>query len=167
MKDRRRVRRRSIPYVRSAVLEVGSRAHIAAVTDLSPEGAFLTTRVPLGANDKVRLKIVLPRDGREVAIAGQVVWRSERFDAATGRPAGVAVRFLGADAATIRRVEEFSAEGFLPGPGPTPSEHFEYRVIEREILDAEELNRLGRDGWMLVTALTSAPGIRLVLMRRL
>jgi PilZ domain len=165
--DRRSGRRRSIPFVRSAVLEVGERNHIVALTDLGPQGAFLSTRLPLDPSVPLCLRLVLPRDGREVAIACQLVWRSERFDAATGRPAGIAVRFLGLDASVIRRVEEFAMEGFLPSSEPIPAEHFEYRVLERPTLSVEELNRQGLDGWELTAALPAAEGVRLIFLRRL
>ena len=167
MNDRRRGRRRSIPFVRSAVLEVGARNHIVALTDLGPEGAFLSTRISFDSSLPLSLKLVLPRDGREVSIPCKVVWRSERFEAATGRPAGIAVRFLGLDASVIRRVEEFSMEGFLPASDPIPSEHFEYRILERPALSGEDLNRLGLDGWELAAALPSNGGVQLIFLRRL
>ena len=167
MNDRRRGRRRSIPFVRSAVLEVGTRNHIVALTDLGPEGAFLSTRIPFDADLPLRLKLVLPRDGREVSIPCKVVWRSERFDAATGRPAGIAVRFLGLDASVIRRVEGFAMEGFLPASEPIPTEHFEYRILDQPSVSIEDLSRLGLDGWELAAALPSNGGVRLVFLRRL
>lgn len=167
MNERRRSRRRSIPFVRSAVLEVDGRSHIVALLDLSPEGAFLSTRTAIDPKQSLCLRIVLPRRGREVALPCELVWRSDRFDPASGRPAGVAVRFHGLDAAVIRRVEEFALEGFLPVPEPVPAAHYEYRVLERKDVDVEELNRLGRDGWKLASALPSASGLRLVLLRRL
>lgn len=167
MNDRRRGRRRSIPFVRSAVLEVGGRNHIVALTDLGPEGAFLSTRIALDAGLPLRVKLVLPRDGREVSIPCKVVWRSDRFDAATGRPAGIAVRFLRMDASIVRRVEEFSMEGFLPSSEPIPTEHFEYRILERPALGGEDLNRMGLDGWELAAALPADGGVRLIFLRRL
>ena len=45
--DRRRVRRRTLPFLRSAVLELPEQSHIVVLADLSVEGAFLTTRVPV------------------------------------------------------------------------------------------------------------------------
>lgn len=167
MTDRRRSRRRSIPFIRSAVLEVGGRSHIVAVLDLSPEGAFLSTRTAVDPKQDLRLRIVLPRHGHEVVLPCELVWRSERFDAASGRPAGVAVRFHGLDAAVIRHVEEFALEGFLPAPEPVPAAHYEYRVLDRNVVDVEELNHLGRDGWKLASALPSPSGVRLILLRRL
>lgn len=166
-RDRRRALRRSIPYVRSAVLEVDRDSHIVTVADLGPEGAFLATRLPVAPQQTLRLRMILPRDGHQVVIPCQLVWRSERFDPAAGRPAGLAVRFQGLDAGAVRRVEEFAAEGFLPSPKPAPREHFEYRVVERHDLDAAELNALGIDGWAVTAVVPSPSGVRIVLMRRL
>jgi hypothetical protein len=165
--DRRRGRRRSIPFVRSAVLETGGRNHIVALIDLGPDGAFLSTRIPLDASLPMRLRLVLPRDGREVSIPCKVVWRSEKFEASTGRPAGIAVRFLGLDASIVRRVEEFSMEGFLPSADPIPTEHLEYRILEQPALNVAELNRMGLDGWELAAALPADGGVRLIFLRRL
>jgi hypothetical protein len=163
--ERRRARRRSLPYVRSAVLEVAGRKHVVAVADLSPEGAFLACGADIELGAAIVLRMVLPRDGREVTLPCRVARRVEH--PAQGQKAGLAVRFVNLEAAVIRRIEEFSMEGFLPAPEPTPSEHFEYRMLERRELDVQELNSLGLDGWLLVTTLPSAEGLRLVLMRRL
>jgi len=165
--DRRHARRRRLPFVRSAVLEVDGRTHVVALLDLSPEGAFLSTRLAVDPAQKMQLKLVLPRDGREVSMPCRLDWRSERLDAATGRPAGLAIGFSGLDASVIRRIEEFAMEGFLPAPEPPPSSHYEYRVLDRPAVDVEELNRLGLDGWRLTTTLPSPGGLRLVLVRRL
>jgi len=162
--DRRRARRRSLPFVRSAVLEVSGRKHVVAVADLSPEGAFLTSTAQIEPGTALVLRMVLPRDGREVALPCRAV-RSDR--PAPGQKAGVAVRFVNLEAAVIRRIEEFSMEGFLPATEPTPAEHYEYRLLERRELDIEELNHLGLDGWLLVATLATAEGLRLVLVRRL
>lgn len=165
--ERRRTRRRRMPFVRSAILEVGERSHLVLVTDLSPEGAFLSTRVPFDAKQAATLKLVVPRDGRILALACQLVRQSDAFDPTSGLPAGMAVRFKGLDAAASRRIEEFALEGFLPSVEPTPQDHFQYRVLERFTVDVEELNSLGLDGWQLAAALTSAKGIQFVLLRRL
>lgn len=165
--ERRRTRRRRMPFVRSAILEAGERSHLVIVTDLSPEGAFLATRVPVDSAQAATLRLVVPRDGRVVAFPCQVVRQSDAFDPASGLPAGMAVKFKGLDAAAVRRIEEFAMEGFLPSVDPTPQDHFEYRVLERFTLDAAELNSLGLDGWQLSAALPSTKGVQLVLMRRL
>ena len=165
MSERRRTRRRSLPFVRSAILEVGRSSHIVAVADLSPEGAFLITRVTVDRDQPLVLRFVVPRDGRVVAVPCQFVRQAEA--SGTGRPPGIAVRLKGLNAAAIHRIEEFAMEGFLPSPEPTPQEHFEYRLLEDSALDNAELNRLGLDGWQLVAALPSPRGVQLVLLRRL
>lgn len=167
MTDRRRSRRRRMPFVRSAILESGTTSHIVVVSDLSPEGAFLATRVPIEKPKSVTLRVVVPRDGRVLSLRCLVVRRSEVFDAATGCPAGIAVRFESLDAATARRLTEFANESFLASSEPTPLQHIEYRVVERTTLAADELNRLGLDGWQLAAAVPCAAGVRLVLSRRL
>ena len=165
--DRRKTRRRNLPFVRSAVLEVRGRNHIVAVQDLSADGAFLSTRLPMQDGERVRLRTVLPRDGREVTLPCQVVWTSEKLDAPSGRPAGVAVRFVGLDPTIQRRLAEFSEEGFAPGPEPSPLEHYEYRVLDVPEIIVDELNQIGLDGWRLTSALPAPGGFRLILLRRL
>ena len=167
MKDRRRSRRRMLPFVRSAVLEIDGRNHIVAVMDLGPEGAFLSTRTDVPEDRPLRLKIVIPRDGREVLIPCRLVWKSDPLDVAAGRPPGVAVRFQGLSAAAVRRIEEFASEGFLPSTDTVPTDHYEYRVLDRAELDLTELNKLGIDGWRLASALPIAAGLRLIFSRRL
>ncbi|MFI5183609.1 MAG: PilZ domain-containing protein [Vicinamibacteria bacterium] len=167
MNDRRLSRRRRLPFVRSGVLESAGRNHIVQVADLCPEGAFLSTRLAVEVGEKAVLRMVLPRDGREVPLPCQIVWRSEGAEARGHATAGLAVRFQGLDAAVARRVEEFAAEGLRPDPDPAPSERFEYRVIEVAELDEAELARLGLDGWRLSSALPAAQGLRLILLRRL
>jgi Tfp pilus assembly protein PilZ len=165
--DRRKGRRRSLPYVRSAVLEMRGRSHIVAVQDLSAEGAFLSTRLAVEAGERVRLRTVLPRDGREVTIPCQVVWTSDKLDAPSGRPAGIAVRFVGLDPVVQRRLEEFAEEGLVPGNGDVAASRYEYRVLEWPDLNIDELNQLGLDGWRLTSTLPAPSGLRLVLVRRL
>jgi hypothetical protein len=165
--DRRKARRRNLPFLRSAVLEAGGRKHIVSLTDLSPEGAFLSTRVPVAAEEELRLHVVLPRDGREVVLPCHAVRATGRFDPGSGRPAGLAVRFRELEEGVARRVEEFAMEGFRPATEPIPLEHVEYRILERPGLDAAELNRLGLDGWRLTVALPIPQGLRLVLVRSL
>ena len=165
--ERRRSRRRQLPFLRSAVLEVEGRSHIVAVADLGPDGAFLSTKVEVRPETLARLRVVIPRDGREAVLPCRVVWRSDRFDAQSGRPAGVAVRFEELTEPVARRIQEFAAQGFLPDGEPPPPDHFEYRLVESKTVEPEELNRLGRDGWALVTVLPEESGYRLVFLRRL
>ncbi|MBN2369539.1 MAG: PilZ domain-containing protein [Vicinamibacteria bacterium] len=166
MTDRRHTRRRTMSNVRSGVLSVGSRKHIVAVVDLSPEGAFLTTRAEVSAADEMTLELMLPRRSRVVRLPCRLVWRSERFDATTGHPAGIAVRFEPLDAETNRHIEEFARTGFRLSEQPATS-RYEYIIIERKDVDVDELNQLGREGWALVATPLSRRGMRLVLMRPL
>jgi PilZ domain len=165
--DRRSTRRRSLPFIRSAVLEVGDRSHVVVVTDLSADGAFLSTRIALDPSDPLRLKVILPRDGREVVIPCRLVWRSERFDPDRGRAAGIAVRFGELEEPARRLLDAYSREGLVPQADPAPADRFEYRTLERPTLDVEELNRLGLDGWELAAAWLEGEGVRLVLLRQL
>jgi hypothetical protein len=165
--ERRRSRRRRIPFVKSAVLEANGRSHIVALLDLGPEGAFVATRMACEPGQRLALRLVLPRHGGQERLPCRVVWRSDGLDGADPRPAGLAVRFMGLPAAVIRQVEEFSMEGFLPSPHPRPVEHYEYRLLERPQVDVDELNRLGRDGWRLASAVPRAESVQLVLSRRL
>ncbi len=163
--ERRKARRRSMPYVRGGVLELDGRQHIVVVSDLGPDGAYLATRLDVEPDKPLRLKMVLPRDGREVVLPCRVVRRNDRA-ANADRPRGIAVRFEGLEAGVLRQVEEFAMDGFLPSTQTTPHAHFEYRILDRPKLDGEELNRLGLDGWVLAAALNSGKGVELVLLRR-
>jgi hypothetical protein len=167
--ERRRYRRRTLPFLRGAVLQVGTETHIVILADLSVEGAFITTRAPfeIPTGQTLHLRIVAPRHSREVSIPCQLVWHNERFEAASGRPAGMAVRFQEVDPELYRWIEEFALEGFRPSAAPTPVEHYEHRIIERATVEVQELNRFGRDGWQLVTMFPTATGFKLVLVRRI
>jgi hypothetical protein len=163
--DRRRARRRSLPFVRSAVLDVGGRRHVVAVSDLGTDGAFLSSGADVAAGEALVLRMVLPRDGREVALPCRAVRRVHK--PGPNQKSGIAVRFVGLDPPVLRRIEEFAMEGFLPAAEPTPAAHYEYRVLERSELDIQELDRLGLDGWLLVTALPAGQGYKLIFQRRL
>jgi Tfp pilus assembly protein PilZ len=165
--DRRQVRRRRIPFVRSAVLEWAGRAHIVALADLGPEGAFLSTRSPFPVGESALLKLVLPRQGQEVTIACEIVRSSDRFDPASGQPAGVAVRFRSLKGEVLRKIEGFAREGFVPDPDPPPAERYEYRLLDRPAVDPVELNRLGLDGWALASVAPRPAGVQLILFRLL
>jgi len=165
--DRRSTRRRILPFVRSAVLEAAGRNHVVVVTDLSADGAFLSTRIALDPSQSLRLKVILPRDGREVVIPCRLVWRSERFDPDTGRAAGIAVRFEELEEPARKLLDSFSREGFVPQSDPAPADRFEYRLLERPKIDAEELSRLGLDGWELAAVTADGGQVQLVLMRRI
>jgi hypothetical protein len=165
LSDRRRTRRRSLPFVRSAVLDVGGRKHVVAVSDLGADGAFLSSGAEVAAGEALVLRMVLPRDGREVALPCRAVRRVQK--PGPNQKSGIAVRFVGLDPPIMRRIEEFAMEGFLPSAEPTPAAHYEYRVLERRDIDVHELNRLGLDGWLLVTSLPAGHGLKLIFQRRL
>jgi hypothetical protein len=165
--ERRQTRRRTIPFLRGGVLRVAGREHIVTIVDLSPEGAFLGTRVDIPPDQPLSLKTVLPRSGRQVVLPCELVWSNSRFDPTTGRPAGMAVRFTHDDPVIRGHLEIFSEEGPFPSPTTVATDRHEYRLIEVAEILADELNRLGRDGWMLAAALPQPQGWRLVLMRRL
>jgi hypothetical protein len=144
---------------------MSGRSHIVALADLGREGAFLSTRTSFPTGARAVLKLVLPRRGQEVTIACEIVRSAARFDAASGQPAGVAVRFEDLEPAVLRRIEQFAREGFVPDPDPAPAERYEYRLVERSEVDPHELSRLGLDGWALATVVPRPGGVQLVLYR--
>jgi hypothetical protein len=163
--ERRGSRRRSLPYVRSAVLDLAGRSHIVALADLSPEGAFLRTQLRPPPGTPALLRLILPTEGREVALPCDVVRRGDAGEAGT-RARGLAIRFRGLEPAARDGVRAFSFAARRPRRQPS-DERWEYRVLERAALDPEEMNRLGLDGWRLAAVLPRADGLRLVLQRRL
>jgi Tfp pilus assembly protein PilZ len=165
LNERRRSQRRRLAFLRSGVLEVDGRSHIVSVTDIAPEGAFLTTRVPVTSGKQLVLKMILPRDSHPVSLPCQVVWRNEA--GGRGSRSGVAVRFEDLDEPVLRRVEEFAAETARTGSSSRQADQFEYRVMDVAGVDVAELNGVGVDGWQLASALPSGRGLRLVLCRRL
>ena len=165
MTERRRGRRRRMPFVRSAVLEVEGRAHVVALVDLGREGAYLSTKAGFRAGSPALLKLVPPRHGQEVTISCEIVRGTERSDTASGRPGGVAVRFNELEVPVLRMIEEFAHQGFLPSADPPPLERYEYRILERRELDAGELNLLGMDGWALAAVLPRPNGAVVILYR--
>ncbi len=165
MRERRQCRRRVLPFVRSAVLELEGKNHIVAVADISSTGAFLSTSLEANANRLLRLKVILPGETRDVQIDCRVVRRSETPDVETGRPPGLAIRFEGLEPAIRRRLEEFTAESPV-GRRPAPEEKFEYKLLERQEVEIGELNDLGHDGWRMAAALPTVSGVRMIFVRR-
>jgi hypothetical protein len=167
MSERRQSRRRTVPFLRGGVLRVAGREHIVTIVDLSPEGAFLATRIDVPTGQPLSLKTILPGSGSQVTLPCELVWSNAQFEPRTGRPAGMAVRFLHDDPAVRGHLAVFSETGPFPSPSATALDRYEYRLIEVGDVDALELNRLGRDGWMLSEVLPQGTTSRLILMRRL
>ncbi|MCU0241620.1 MAG: NUDIX domain-containing protein [Vicinamibacteria bacterium] len=166
LNDRRAIRRRSLPFVRSGVLETKDQSHIVAVLDISTQGAFLSTRTAIETEGPLHLMMVLPRGGHTVRLPCRLVRRSERFDARSGQPAGLAISFEKLDAEIQRQVAAFSEEGPFDSEPPA-LDTIEYRLLQCADIDIEELNRFGHDGWTLASTLADEKGYRLILYRRL
>lgn len=162
MTERRASPRRTLPYVRSGVLQVDERDHIVAITDLSAEGAFLSTRIEISPGAALQLRMIMPNAVREIAVDCELVWRSERFDPETGRPAGLAMRFRGVQGEVRDLLDAYTSRVFHPDV----PERVEYRILERETVDPGELRLLGQEGWELATTLPSTSGLRLIFLRR-
>jgi hypothetical protein len=166
MMERRITGRRSLPFVKSAVLQLAEREHIITVFDLSPEGAYLATRLAVAPGTQMTLRIVPPRAGQTVSVPCRLVWRNERADPATGRPAGLAIRFEKLSAEVRKMLESYAVRG-LPGKERVAKrERFEYRLLDSPGLDVKDLNALGDEGWRLATVLEGAKVRRLLLMRK-
>jgi hypothetical protein len=164
MSERRKSSRRKLSFLRSAILEANGASHLAVVGDLSPEGAFLRTRLWLEAGSTVTLRLVLPGAGRTVVLDAEVVWSGERFDPASGHPAGVAVRFRGITPEVRHEILEFChGAARLSAPARAP---IEYRLLRRPALDPAELGELGRDGWVLAAVVPEPGALQLVFWRR-
>ena len=162
MMERRGSPRRTLPYVRSGVLEVDGRSHIVAITDLSAEGAFLSARLEIASGAVLRLRLIMPNDSRQIAADCELVWRNERFDPESGRPAGLAVRFRGVEEQAREALDACANHLFRPDvPG-----RLDYRILERQAIDPAELTLLGQGGWELRAAVPWAGGVQLILLRR-
>jgi hypothetical protein len=164
-RERRGTRRRSLPYVRSAVLDLAGHSHIVVLANLSSEGAFLRTQLRVPPGTPARLRLVLPREGRELALPCEIVRRGESTEISP-RARGLAIRFGNLEPGVRDGIKDYSAEGRRPSRRRA-DERWEFRLLERAVLDLEELNRLGLDGWNLAAVLPRSDGLRLVLQRRI
>jgi len=109
--DRRRTRRRRLPFGRGAVLEFTGSSHVVAVVDLSIGGAYLSTRAPIAPGQSMQLRL-MPVGGTELRLpceAVRVITRRETGPDAY--PPGVAIRFLDLAADVKERLGMFVEEG--------------------------------------------------------
>jgi PilZ domain len=159
--ERRQFPRRKLPFLRGAVLEADGKDHIVTVADLGPDGAFLVSRVPFGLAAQ-KLTLMVPGETHPVEIPCELVWSNPTFEASSGRPAGIAVRFAGVSEATLGRLRAFASRS----EWDRRRDAFEYRLVDREP-SVEELDRLGSEGWLLAASLPASEGVRLVFVRRL
>jgi hypothetical protein len=108
--DRRRGRRRRLPFGRGAVLESTVSSHVVAVVDLSVGGAYLATRATVFPGQSLTLRLVLIGGG-ELRIPCEVVRVCPRGEAPDGFPPGVAIHFQELQAAVRDRLLVFVEEG--------------------------------------------------------
>jgi Tfp pilus assembly protein PilZ len=93
--EKRQWPRRTLPFGRGAVLEIGGRSHIVGLRDLSEGGALLVTRARAAEGEAVLLKLSMVSRRVEVRISGTVV-RIVQAES-DGCQRGLAVRFENID----------------------------------------------------------------------
>jgi PilZ domain-containing protein len=109
--DRRRTRRRRLPFGRGAVLETTRSSHVVAVVDLSEGGAYVATRAPFTPGHAVTLRILLTV-GHELSLPAEVVRVcSRREPGPDAYPPGVAIRFLDLEPRVATRLARFVEDG--------------------------------------------------------
>jgi hypothetical protein len=109
-KERRQHQRRTLPFGRSAVLAVGGRDHIVSVVDLSRGGAYLGTRLEIGREDELWLKLLLPRASSHMRLPCRLVRRIPASPAGERLP-GLAVEFGDLDDDARQKLQEFVLAG--------------------------------------------------------
>lgn len=112
--DRRRGRRRRLPFGRGAVLESLVASHVVAVVDLSIGGAYLATRATVFPGQSLTLRLVLVGGG-ELRLPCEVVRVCPSRSAPDGFPPGVAIRFQELPAAVRDHLMIFVEEGRRKG----------------------------------------------------
>jgi hypothetical protein len=95
--ERRRAFRRRLPFGRGAILQVGERAHIVGLADVSVTGAYLTARAPVSAGETHVLKVLLLPARIDMTLKVEIVRVSLADHESTDHPRGVAVRFVDLD----------------------------------------------------------------------
>jgi hypothetical protein len=116
MSERRADRRRAAPSGRSALLRVDGRDHIVSLVDLSRSGALLGTRLEVGGEAELVLRLLLPAGRGESLLPCEVVRRIPR-DEESGRPAGLAVRFRDLAPEQVAQLDTFVAAGSFASGG--------------------------------------------------
>jgi hypothetical protein len=107
--DRRRGRRRRLPFGRGAILESAVSNHVVAVVDLSVGGAYLATRAVVFPGQSLSLKLLLGGGG-EIKLPCEVVRVCPRREGPDSYPPGVAVRFVEVEATVRERLAVFVEE---------------------------------------------------------
>jgi Tfp pilus assembly protein PilZ len=107
--ERRRAFRRKLPFGRGAVLQVGERAHIVGVADLSVTGAYLTTHAAVSVGEMHVLKLLILPERVELALPAEVVRIAQSDHESSSHPRGVAVRFQEVDEASRGWLERYVA----------------------------------------------------------
>jgi PilZ domain len=107
--ERRRAFRRKLPFGRGAVLQVGDRAHIVGVADLSVTGAYLSTHATVSAGEIHVLKLLILPERVELALRAEVVRIAQSDHESSTHPRGVAVRFPEVDEASRGWLERYVA----------------------------------------------------------
>lgn len=109
-RERRRSRRRRLPFRRGAILESAVCDHLVAVMDLSVNGAYLATRASVFPGQTLSLKLMLVLGG-VLRLACEVVRVCPHRAGPDAYPPGVAVRFLDVPPAAQKRLGAFVGEG--------------------------------------------------------
>jgi hypothetical protein len=107
--ERRRAFRRRLPFGRGAILQVGERAHIVGLADVSVTGAYLTARAPVSAGETHVLKVLLLPARIDMALKVEIVRVSLADHESPDHPRGVAVRFLDLDETSREFLRSFVA----------------------------------------------------------
>ena len=89
--------RRKLPFGRGAILQVGDRAHIVGVADLSVTGAFLSTRAPVSVGETHVLRLLILPERLEISMQAEVVRLAQTANESEAHPRGVGVRFVNLD----------------------------------------------------------------------
>jgi Tfp pilus assembly protein PilZ len=107
--ERRRAFRRKLPFGRGAVLQIGERAHIVGVADISVTGAFLSTHAAVSVGEIHVLKLLILPERVELALPVEVVRIAQSDHESSTHPRGVAVRFPEVDEASRGWLERYVA----------------------------------------------------------